>query len=122
MKTDTTRGKWYGPWCSKFASLLEERRLNPSDFALLAGDRQNNVWQYLRGVIRPPLQKLDIYAKKLKLDDRERAKFIKLGRLAHAPQEIREEMELLRNTQEELRAELLTMKDHLRQLGVDPTG
>jgi|ERR1043165_6240681 transcriptional regulator with XRE-family HTH domain len=122
MSTDGDKGKWHGPWCTFFASLLDERKLNPTEFAMLVNDRQNNVWQYLNGVIRPPLKKLENYAKRLKLDDAERAKFIRLGRIAHAPQEVRDELAALRSDNQTLRSELDTMRDHLRQLGVDPDG
>jgi transcriptional regulator with XRE-family HTH domain len=122
MPTEAQRGKWYGPWCSFLVSLLDERKLNPSDFAALVGDRQNNVWQYLRGIIRPPLKKLDLWARRLKLDDAERAKFIRMARLAHAPQEIRDEIESLRNAQAATAAQLAATRKVLQDLGVDVSG
>ena len=122
MTTDGQRGKWYGPWCSFLAALLDERKLNPSDFAALVGDRQNNVWQYLNGVIRPPLKKLDHWSRRLKLDDSERSKFIRLARLAHAPQELRDEIDALRNSQAATMAELAAVRKVLQDLGVDLSG
>lgn len=118
MSKPSTQGKWYGPWCSYFVALLEERRLNPTDFALLIGDRQNNVWQYMRGIIRPPLKKLEMWARRLKLDDKERTKFIRLARMAHAPADLRIEMEELRSTNLANRAELAALHKLLAEHGL----
>lgn len=122
MATDSTHGKWYGAWSAYLAALLEERKLNPSDFAVLVGDRQNNVWQYLRGVIRPPLAKLELWARRLKLDEAEKAKFIRLGRLGHAPKEVRDEIERLRGALGNARAELDALRQLLAQHGIDTSG
>jgi transcriptional regulator with XRE-family HTH domain len=119
---ESVKGKWHGPWCAYFAALLEERKLTPSEFALLVNDRQNNVWQYLNGVIRPPLQKLALFARKLKLNDSERVKFIRLGRLAHSPEEVQRELAELRAENLSLRSELDTIRNHLSKLGVDLSG
>lgn len=120
MSTDEGKGKWHGPWCTYFASLLDERKLNPTDFSLLVNDLQNNIWQYLNGLIRPPLNKIDLFAKKLKLDEAERAKFIRLARLAHSPDAVQDELGSLRADNAALRAQLHTICNHLRQLGIDP--
>lgn len=122
MATDNTHGKWYGTWSAYLAALLEERKLNPSDFAVLVGDRQNNVWQYLKGVIRPPLAKLELWSRRLKLDEAERTRFIRLGRLGHAPKEVREEIDRLRNALAASRAEHDALRQLLTEHGIDTSG
>lgn len=102
MSTNVRRGKWYSPWCSYLAAMLEERRLNPSDFALLVDDTQTNIWQYLRGIIRPPLAKVEAWSRKLRLDDDERIKFIRLAKLGHAHPDIIAELDELRRSRDKL--------------------
>lgn len=106
MSTDAKRGKWYGAWCAYFTALLEERGLNPSSFAVLVDDLQNNIWNYEHGVSRPKLEKLDRWSRKLKLDEAEHAKFIRLARWAHLRPELRQEMEEMRRRIEELERRL----------------
>lgn len=119
MTHGSERGKWYGAWCAYLTALLEERRLNPTDFATLVGDQQNNVWRYQRGFVKAPLKKLETWATRLRLDEAERSKFIRLGRLSHASKEIRDEIELLRQDNAALRAQLGATRDLLEQQGVD---
>lgn len=117
MSKDTQAGKWYGPWAAYLHALMEERRLNPSDFAVLVGDQQNNIWNYLHGVIRPPIKKLDMWARRMQLDENEHKKFIHLGKLGHTDPEIVKEIEDLKRSRDALRA---TFRSYLVALGHDP--
>lgn len=119
MSTDAEHGKWYTAWCAYFQSLLEERKLNPSDFAALVGNRQNNIWRYLNGDVRPPLKSLAMWSQRLHLDDSERENLIRLGKLAYAPPEVREELALMRKQYSIARAEIDGLKRFLEQQGVD---
>lgn len=119
MSKDAEHGKWYTAWCAYFQSLLDERKLNPSDFATLVGNKQNNIWRYLNGHVRPPLKSLALWGRRLHLDEAEQEKFMRLGRLAYASQEIRDELNELRKDRASARAELESLKRLLQQQGVD---
>lgn len=120
MSTDGKRkGKWAGPWSEYFSSLLTERKLNDYDFAKLADDAQPTIWQYINGDIRPPLNKLEHFARKLHLDSSEKTKFIRLARLAHSPPEIQKEMLDMRRERDDAVAELAAIRQILADNGVD---
>lgn len=122
MSTEAKRGKWYSPWCTYFQSLLDERHLNPSDFAAISGNRQNNIWRYLNGDVRPPRKDLSLWCHRLHLDESERAKFIRLGELAWAPAEVRAEISHLRDTIATLRTEQAAIRRLLKERGVELPG
>lgn len=122
MSKEADHGKWYTAWCAYFQSLLDEREMNPSDFAALVGNRQNNIWRYLNGHVRPPLKSLALWSRRLHLDDAERERFMRLGKLAYASQEIRDELNELRKERASARAELDALKRLLEKQGVDLSG
>lgn len=122
MSTDADQGKWYSAWCAYFQSLLDERELNPSDFAALVGTRQSNIWRYLNGKVRPPLKSLAPWSQRLHLDAHEKEKFIRMGKLAWASQEVREELSQLRKDLAVARAELDALKRLLEEHGVNLSG
>ncbi len=111
-----SKGKWYSAWCPFFVSLYEERRLKPTDFARMVGETPNNISQYQHGVIKPPLEKLTIWADRLNLSKEERAKFFRLAHLAHTPQAVTEEIESLRRLQLETAAEAKTLRTRVEAL------
>lgn len=110
------KGKWYSAWCPYFVSLFEERRLKPSQFADLVDETRNNISQYQHGLIKPPLEKLNFWADRLKLTEEERSKFFRLAHLAHTPDDVSEEMEKLRVTQLEMAQEVKAMRQRTEKL------
>ncbi len=96
MSTEAKRGRYYGAWCSYLRALMEENMLRPAQFAETLREKRNNLTQYMSGQVRPPVKKLEPWARALNLTESERAKFIRLGLLEWAPKEVREEMETLR--------------------------
>lgn len=119
MQKGQTHGKWHGPWCTYFQALLDERGLNPSDFAALSGEPQHNVWRYLNGIIRPPVKKLPAWSRKLDLDDAEAEKFRRLAVIAHASPELRAEVDELRHNLAAQRTQNKAIIQLLREHGVD---
>lgn len=119
MSTDADRGKWYSAWCAYFQSLLDEREMNPSAFAALVGTRQSNIWRYLNGKVRPPLRSLAPWSQRLHLNDHEKAKFIRLGKLSYASPEVREELSQLRKEVALVREANAALKRLLEEQGVD---
>jgi transcriptional regulator with XRE-family HTH domain len=123
MSTDAKRkGKWHSPWAVYFSSLLSERKLNDYDFAKLTDDAQPTIWQYINGDIRPPLKKLELFAHKLRLDPAEKAKFIRMGRLAHALPEVQAELARLQRERDDAVAELAALRKILLDNGLELPG
>jgi hypothetical protein len=129
-----TRGKWHSPWCSLFESLLDERDLGVTEFAKMTGDVHNNISSYKSGSIKPPLEKLELFADKLDLDESQRKHFLKLGHLAHTPSATLDELkslrEMLKDLKEEaqrneartarLAAHIAALEAQLRKHGISP--
>lgn len=120
MSKDTSRrGKFYGAWAEYFSALLSERKLNEYDFARLTGISQPGCWQYLNGGIKPPLDKLELFAQRLHLDPSEKAKFFRLAQLAHSHPNIEREWLLMKRERDDALAEIAALRQMLADGGVD---
>jgi transcriptional regulator with XRE-family HTH domain len=134
MLPSMRRGKWYSAWCPLMESLLQERELNVVKFAEKVGEPHNNISQYLSGVVRPPLDKIEEWARVLELEDGRKQWFIRLAYIAHTHKYVNAEMELIRQEIKEGTKRLdaaetrlknqsdyiETLKTLLRQNGVEP--
>lgn len=115
--------KYYGPWSAFFQYCLERSRLSQNSLAEITGDPQQSINNYLIGRTRPPLDRIEAYAKALQLEGSEFANFLLLAHQAHTPELVLKRLEdlerklaLAERTAIELQAERATLVERLARL------
>ena len=97
---------------------LKNRGLTQRDFADKCGFSTGLPGNLVNGARTPPLDKLDVMAKALDLNNIERASFIESAHLAHCPQFIRDRLTQLRVQLSQVRDQHALILQELQRLGI----